>query len=151
MKRVLVALLFLGLPAAVPAGDGVVRKPSRFTVETTLARLEKIVTEKGFSVVARVDHAAGAARVGKTLAPSQVLIFGNPEVGTAIMEVAPGAALDLPIRVAAWEDSAGQVWLTYNAPSWLSRRHDVRERDEVIKRMRGALKKFTDAAVSAGE
>ena len=109
-------------------------------------KLEAIVKEKGFTVFARIDHAAGAAKVGKSLRPTQLLIFGNPQVGTALISSNQSAGLDLPIRVVAWEDASGQVWLGYTAPAALAGRHGITDRDPVIEKMTGALGKLTDAA-----
>ena len=117
-------------------------------IYTTLDRLEKIVRGKGFTVFARVDHAAGAAKVGLTLRPTQLLIFGNPKVGTQLMSSSQSMGLDLPIRVVAWEDEQGKVWLGYNAPAWMAGRHGVADREPVVKKMTGALGKLTDAATA---
>ena len=94
----------------------------------------------------RIDHAAGAQKVGKQLRPTQLLIFGNPKVGTELMSSQQSAGIDLPIRVAAWEDASGQVWIGYTAPAALASRHAIGDRDPVVAKMTGALGKLTDAA-----
>ena len=114
----------------------------------TLDKLQGIVKSKGFTVFARIDHAASAKHTGQTLRPTQLLIFGNPKIGTALILSRQSAALDLPIRVAAWEDKAGQVWIAYHAPNWLAERHGITDRDAVIKKMTGALAKLTSAAAN---
>ena len=141
------ALLTLG-PDGSNAGEqkGVVTKRSAHTVQATLDKLEKIVTDKGFTVFARVDHAAGAAKVGQALRPTQTLIFGNPKVGTKIMNANQAASLDLPIKVAAWEDADGTVWVSYNDPAWLVGRHGIGNLQPVVDKMTGALGKLTDGA-----
>lgn len=150
MSRLIAVLLMLvALPAAADSMSpdaGLVTKKSAHPVGATLDRLEAIVREKGFTVFARIDHAAGAAKVGKELRPTQLLIFGNPKVGTALMSSSQSAGLDLPIRVAAWEDAQGQVWLGYTAPAALAARHGIRDRDPVVEKMTGALDKLTGAA-----
>lgn len=151
VRNVLLLILLFPLCAVAQGGGGIVKKPSRFSVETTLDRLESAVKQKGFTVFARIDHAAGAAKIGKTLRPTQLLIFGNPKVGTALMSSRQSVGLDLPIRVVAWEDSTGQVWLAYNAPSYLEERYRIADRQAVIGKMTGALKNLTDGAVSAGD
>jgi len=129
------------------SGDaGLVLKRSSHSVEMTLDKLETIVKDKGFTVFARIDHAAGAATIGQSLRPTQLLIFGNPKVGTALMRSGQSAAIDLPIRVAAWEDANGQVWIGYGDPADLAQRHGILDRDAVIQKMTGALKGLTDAA-----
>ena len=151
MRNVLLLIVLFPLCAFAQGGDGIVTKPSRFSVETTLDRLESAVKQKGFTVFARINHAAGAAKIGKQLRPTELLIFGNPKVGTALMSSRQSAGLDLPIRVVAWEDSTGQVWLAYSAPRYLEERYRIPDRQAVIGKMTGALKNLTDGAVSAGE
>ena len=79
----------------------------------------------GLNIFARIDHAAGAQKVGKTLRPTEVLIFGNPQGGTPLMECAQSAGIDLPLKALAWEDAQGQAWLGYNDPAWLAKRHEA--------------------------
>ena len=146
-----VALFLLSVFALPVTADGMqdhglVVKKSTHSVAATLDKLEGIVKSKGFTVFARIDHAAGADKVGQTMRPTAVLLFGNPKIGTALMLSRQSAALDLPIRVAAWEDDSGQVWIAYNAPDWLAARHGITDRDAVIKKMTGALGKLTGAA-----
>ncbi|MFP4161647.1 MAG: DUF302 domain-containing protein [Ectothiorhodospira sp.] len=88
-------------------------------------RLESVVEERGLKVFARIDHAAGASRVGKSLPPTEVLIFGNPQGGTPFMECAQSVGIDLPLKALVWEDASSQVWLGYNDPAFLARRHGV--------------------------
>lgn len=111
-------------------------------------KLESIVKSKGFTVFARIDHCAGASKVDQQLRPTQVLLFGNPKIGTALMLSDQRAGLDLPIRVVAWQDEKGQVWIAYNAPQWLANRHGIDNQAKVIEKMTGALDKLTSAAVN---
>ena len=146
----LILLCVLALPAAADDAldRGVVVKKSTHSVAATLDKLEGIVKSKGFTVFARIDHAAGASKVDKQLRPTQVLLFGNPKIGTALMLSDQRAGLDLPIRVAAWQDEKGQVWIAYNAPQWLANRHGINNRAKVIGKMTGALDKLTSAAAN---
>ena len=146
VRLALAGALVLTTANAALADEEIVVKRSAHSVQATLDKLEGIVSEKGFGVVARVDHAAAAAKAGEQLRPTQVLIFGNPKVGTALMKSNQRIGLDLPIRVVAWEDEAGAVWVAYHAPKALVVGHDIGNRAEVVKRMTGALGKFTDAA-----
>lgn len=132
---------------AIPQNGMVVSKSAN-SVGATLDRLEAIVKDKGFTVFARIDHAAGALETGQSLRPTQLLIFGNPKVGTALMSSRQSAGLDLPIRVAAWQDADGQVWIGYDAPAHLAERHGIEDRDEVVKTMTGALANLTSAAAA---
>jgi len=149
MKQLAIGLIPLVLAGVALAEEPLVVKPSENSVDVTLDRLEAIVAEKGFRVVARVDHAAAADEVGEPLRPTQVLIFGNPAVGTALMQSRQRVALDLPVRVAAWEDAEGQVWMGYTDPEQLAARYGIGDRDAVIEKMTGALGAFTTAAGSA--
>ena len=118
-------LLTLAALAATPAlaADGLVAVKSPHTAAETMTRLEAQVKQRGLNVFARIDHAAGAAKVGKTLRPTELLIFGNPQGGTPLMECAQGAGIDLPLKALVWEDAQAQVWLGYNDPAWLAQRH----------------------------
>jgi uncharacterized protein (DUF302 family) len=111
------------------SGDGIISKPSKFSVPETLDRLEAILRSKGITVFARVDHSGEAEKVGMKMPPTQVLIFGNPKGGTPLMLAAPTSAIDLPIKALAWQDSDGSVWLSYNDPQYLKRRFGVNDDD----------------------
>ena len=146
MTRSMWAIALSLVLAAAGAADGVIIKPSTNSVGASLDKLEALVKKKGFTVFARVDHSAGAQRVGQELRPTQLLIFGNPKVGTALMTKGQSIALDLPIRVAAWEDAQGAVWLAYNDPAWLVRRYEISDADPVAAKMSQALANLTDTA-----
>ena len=121
MRNVFLFLLCLALPAF--AADGLVAVESTRGPKDTMDRLESLVKERGLNVFARIDHAAGAAKIGKTLRPTEVLIFGNPQGGTPLMECAQSAGIDLPLKALVWQDEAGRVWIGYNDPAYLAARH----------------------------
>jgi uncharacterized protein (DUF302 family) len=102
---------------------GMIDVPSPYSVPETLARLESILKERGVTVFARVDHSGEAEKAGLKMRPTQLLIFGSPKAGTPLMVATPRAAIDLPLKVLAWEDESGKVWLSYNAPEYLQQRH----------------------------
>jgi uncharacterized protein (DUF302 family) len=106
--------------------DGLVTVACHHSVKEAIDRLEAALRAKGVTVFARVDHAAGAASVDLKLRPTEVLIFGNPKAGTPLMQANQTIGLDLPLKILAWEDAEGKVWLTYNDPDWLARRHRLR-------------------------
>lgn len=110
---------------AAVAADGLVTLKSPYDAKDTMNRLEDIVKQRGLNVFARIDHAAGAARIGKALRPTEVLIFGNPQGGTPFMECAQSVGIDLPLKALVWEDAQGQVWLGHNDPAWTAQRHGV--------------------------
>jgi uncharacterized protein (DUF302 family) len=121
-------LLVLGLllPLAAPAADnGIVSRPSPYSVAQTLDRLEAVLRAKAIIVFARIDHSGEAQKVGMSMRPTQLLIFGNPRLGTALMNAAPSLAIDLPLKALAWEDANGQVWVSFNSPAYLERRHGL--------------------------
>jgi uncharacterized protein (DUF302 family) len=141
----LVGLLLTAVPAA--AVDGMIVVESTHPPRETMDRLEQTVQEKGMKVFARIDHAAGAAKVGKTLRPTELLIFGNPQGGTPFMECAQTAGIDLPLKALVWEDANGNVWLGYNDPAFLAQRHAVAD-CPVVENMRKALAGFAQAATA---
>jgi uncharacterized protein (DUF302 family) len=105
--------------------DGLITLASPRSPKDTMDKLEATVKERGFAVVARVDHAAGATRVGKTLRPTELIIFGNPAGGTPLMECAQSAGIDLPLKALVWADAAGKTQLGYIDPSVIAKRHAV--------------------------
>jgi len=147
LASILIAAGLLLIPAAARAADGVVVKKSNHSVSETIDRLEAILTGKGLTVFARIDHAAGAGKAGLDLSPTVLLIFGNPKLGTPLMQAAPTVAIDLPQKALAYKDAAGDVYLLYNDPAYLAARHGIVGRDAVLTKIAGALHKFTDAAV----
>lgn len=147
MKRFLTALaLTVVATSAAASEDDIIRVRAGADVPVTMDRLEAAVTGAGATVFARVDHAGGAARVDLKLAPSQLLIFGNPRMGTAAMQDDPRAGLFLPLRVLVYEDATGQVWLAYQDPEDMLDDLAMFDDAPYIKMMNGALAKFTAAA-----
>ncbi|HHO68878.1 MAG TPA: DUF302 domain-containing protein [Gammaproteobacteria bacterium] len=145
MKRIVMVILLLGLGPAWGA-EGLLQVKSPHGVSETLDRFEQAVRNKGMTVFTRIDHAAGAARVGKVLRPTELLIFGNPNIGTLLMQSNQTAAIDLPMKALAWKDAQGQVWLAWNDPAWIARRHGISDRDAVVAKMQKALRAFGVAA-----
>jgi len=105
--------------------DGLVTRASQNSARETIDRLEAAVKAKGLTVFARIDHAGGAAAVGLPLRPTELLIFGNANGGTPLMQAAQSIGIDLPLKALAWEDAAGKTWLSYNDPAWLAERHGI--------------------------
>lgn len=138
----------LAVASVTLAADGVVNVKSSHTVEQTANRLESILKQKGMTVFGRVDHRAGAQKVGKTLRPTELLIFGNPKVGTPLMLCQQTIGLDLPQKALVWEDGQGMVWLSYNDPAYLAQRHDLKGCEDVLRKVAGALNNFAKAATT---
>lgn len=105
--------------------EGLVTVKSAFPVKETVDRLVHQVESKGLTVFGRIDHAANAVTAGLKLRPTEVLIFGNAKGGTPLMQAAQAIGIDLPLKALAWEDAAGQTWLGYNDPVWLTARHSI--------------------------
>ena len=148
MKRLLLVVCLALLPISAGAEDGLVRKQSANDVKTTIDRLESILRKRGIGIVARVDHAANATRAGLKLRPTELLLFGNPKLGTPVMQASQTAAIDLPMKVVAFEGEDGKVWAIYNKPSHIAARHGANGADRQIDMMTGALDKLTEFAVS---
>ena len=117
------AMILAGCASMGDSGDGMVRVKSPHSPADTVSRLEAQVRQRNLAVVARVDHAAGAARVNQTLRPTEVIIFGNPQAGTPLMLCSQVVGIDLPMKALVWVDAQQQTWLGYNDPVWLVRRH----------------------------
>lgn len=98
---------------------------SSYSVKETIDRLSSIVESKGITVFVRIDHSENARKHGLDLRPTELIIFGNPNVGTGIMQDNQTSGIDLPMRALAWQDEAGSVWLTYNDVKWLADRHNL--------------------------
>jgi uncharacterized protein (DUF302 family) len=119
--------------------DGLTTIASSFGPKETMDRLEAEIRAQRMTVFARIDHAAGAAEVGLTLAPTELIIFGNARGGTPLMQSVQTVGIDLPLKVLVWQDTAGKTWLSYNEPSWIARRHSVANAEQVVSKMAGAL------------
>jgi len=104
-------------------------------------RLENLLKQKGMTIFARIDHAAGAAKIGQSLRPTEVLIFGNPQGGTPFMACEQTVGIDLPLKALVWQDAQGQVWLGYNDPEFLAQRHGAVQ-CPVVQKLKKALAGF---------
>jgi len=143
------ALFFILLFAiAVPAlaSEGLITVESASDVSQTADKLEAILKTKGMKIFARIDHAAGAASIGEQLRPTELLIFGNPKIGSKLMKCNQAAAIDLPIKALIYQDADGKTQLSYNDPAWLRERHSLNDCQAVLDKMSGALHNFAKAA-----
>ena len=125
LRHLLTVLALMSAPIVTQAADGLIAVKSPYSAKETMNRLEEVVKQKGLNVFARIDHAAGAAKIGKTLRPTELLIFGNPQGGTPLMECAQTMGIDLPLKALVWEDASAQVWLGYNDITFIAKRHEV--------------------------
>jgi uncharacterized protein (DUF302 family) len=115
----------------VNANNGIITQPSPYSVSETIDRLVAILQAKGITIFARIDQQAEAERVGLSMRPTQLLLFGNPQAGTPLMVAEPTIALDLPLKILAWEATDGKVWLSYSDPNYLKQRFCLP--DELVK------------------
>ena len=145
-KLVGIVVFYILVQATVLAGDGLTSVKSNHDVATTADKLVAALEGKGMTIFARIDHAAGAKKVEMSLAPTELVIFGNPKVGTALMNCGHGVAIDLPLKALVWEDGDGQTWLGYNDPAYLAGRHGLKGCDEVLGKVEKALGGFAKAA-----
>ncbi len=104
---------------------GIIDVPSNDSVDQTVDALTKILAAKGVTLFALIDHSGEAAKVGMTMPPTKLLIFGSPKAGTPIMLAAPSSAIDLPLKILVREDTGGKVWVSYNSPTYLQQRHHL--------------------------
>ena len=143
--RYTIAVLIL-MTSLAYADNGLINVKSAHDTKTTADRLENTLKQKGMTVFARIDHAAGAQKVGQKLRPTELIVFGNPKVGTPLMQCRQSTAIDLPQKALIWEDEKGQVWLSYNDPNYLVERHGITGCADVIKKIETALSNFAKAA-----
>ncbi len=128
------------------AADGMIAVKSAHGVKETLDRFESAAKGKGLNIFLRVDHAAGAKKIGKELRPTELLVFGNPQGGTPLMTCAQTTGIDLPLKALAWQDASGQVWLGYNDPQFIVRRHEGKDCGPVLQNLAKALGGLAQAA-----
>jgi uncharacterized protein (DUF302 family) len=135
------------LIATLASASPFASKTSPHDVATTMDRLVAAVEGAGATVAARIDHAASAAKAGMEMAPNQVLIFGNPKLGTPMMQSAPSIGLDLPLKVQVYQDADGTVRVIYRKMDGLAAEHGADSPS--LAKAAGALNKFTDKAIAA--
>jgi uncharacterized protein (DUF302 family) len=129
--------------------EGLTTVASSVGAKETADRLAAAATAKGLTVFARVDHAAGAAAAGLPLRATELLVFGNAKGGTPLMQAAQTLGIDLPLKALVYEDAAGKIWLAYNDPAWLARRHGLgQEVEPTVKALTAALAALATAATA---
>ena len=130
--------------------EGLTSIQSSFGPKATMDRLDAEIRAKGLNVFARIDHAAGAAAVGLTLRPTELIIFGNARGGTPLMQSAQTVGIDLPLKALVWQDAVGKTWLSYNEPSWIAQRHGVAGVESTINKMTDLLSAIAREAARSG-
>ncbi len=144
-SRTIIGVILVSLSCLATASD-LVRKQSQGSVQETMDKLEAIVSGKGLTIFNRIDHKANATAAGMEMPAAQVLIFGNPKMGTAIMKQDISAGLDLPLRVLVYEDGEGKTWVSYHNPAALKDVYGL-EGNAAVDKATGAINKLTDGAL----
>jgi uncharacterized protein (DUF302 family) len=117
---------------AIQAGEnGIIDVPSNHSVDEIVEKLKSILAAKDVKLFAVIDHCGEASKAGMKMPPTKLLIFGSPKAGTPLMLATPSIALDLPLKILVWQDSAGKARISYNSPKYLKDRHHVP--DELLK------------------
>ncbi len=119
---------------------------SHFSVTETADRFSQQVQEKGLTLFSRVDHSANAKEIDQELPPTQVIVFGNPLVGTKLMKSAPTVAIDLPQKALIWQDESGQTQIAYNNPYYLKHQHNIEGCDEILEKVSTLLAALSNAS-----
>jgi uncharacterized protein (DUF302 family) len=148
MRLLLLAITMMTLSVPALATDGMVNLPSQYSVRITADRLVNLLEKKGMTVFSRSDHAAGAQKIGLSLRPTTLVIFGNPKIGSLLMQCRQSTAIDLPQKALIWQDAQAKVWLSYNDPAYLKKRHQIKGCDKALQKITGALGKFAHGATS---
>ncbi len=142
----LIGILLVTMTTPAFSGDGLVTRRCSADVEKTVEKLVSVLESEGMIVFRVIDHADGARKVGKSLKPTVLVIFGNPKVGTPLMRCSRTVAIDLPQKALIWEDESGKVWLAYNDPYFIAKRHGIEGCESTLKKIENALRKFSQAA-----
>ena len=130
------------------AAEGLIKKPSAHSVDETVSRVKVLLEKKGIRVFAHVNHQQNAQTVPLELAKVQLLVFGNPKLGTPLMQSNPTVGIDLPMKILVWENTAGKVWIAYNDPAYLAQRHGIMNREDIVKKMSTALNNIVTVATT---
>lgn len=128
--------------------NGLITISSPNDVAQKCDRLESIIKEKGLTLFARIDHSANAVNAELELNPTQVIIFGNPKVGTPLMQCSATAAIDLPQKILVYQDANNQTQIVYNDPKYLQQRHNIIGCDPVLEKISEVLKTITNEAIN---
>ena len=147
MKKTIFAalsVLFIAVPAM--AADGIINVQSESNVKETADRMEQLLAKKGMTIFKRVNHSASASKVGIELRDTELIMFGNPKVGSPLIKCQQSVAIDLPQKALIWEDDKNKVWISYNDPRYLQKRHSIAGCEEVIDKIEKALGNIVKSA-----
>ena len=105
------------------AVDGLRMLPTQHSVADVLRRVESLARARGLTIFARIDFSGDAERSGLALRPTGLVVLGNPRGGTPLIAATPTVAIDLPLKILAWQDAEGKTWVAYNEAEYLQARH----------------------------
>ena len=128
--------------------EGLTSIQSGFGPKATMDRLDAEINAREMIVFARIDHAAGAAEVGLTLRPTELIIFGNARGGTPLMQSVQTVGIDLPLKFLVWQDAQGKTWISYNEPGWIAQRHGIADAQAVVNKMADLLSAISRKAAA---
>jgi uncharacterized protein (DUF302 family) len=146
MKKIITGILLTLGAMSLQASNGIVNVLSPFSVEQTTSNLEFLLEKKGMTLFNKVEHSKAANKVGIELKDTQLLIFGNPNIGSKLMECKQSVAIDLPQKFLIWQDDEGDVFISYNSPQYLKERHKIEGCDAILTKVEKALAGITKAA-----
>ena len=148
MKKILLVIFTIVFANSALATESIISVESNYSVKVTADRFEEILKSKGLTIFDRINHSQNASIVNLELAPTEVIIFGNPKVGTPLMQCSKTVAIDLPQKALFWKDSEGKVFLSYNNPQYLKERHNISGCESDMNKISGVLGKLSKAATS---
>lgn len=149
LTLILATFVFIGPLQAQPKVDGLIILSSPHSATATMDRLETALRKRDIANM-RWSHHTKAAEVDIALRPTELMLFGNPALGSHLFTSRQSAGIDLPLKAVAWEDAGGRVWFAYNDPSWIADRHGIDDRTEVLERMTGVLQMLSNIATGEG-
>ena len=144
----LIVILIVGSETFANDSKGIIKIKSSYDVTETVNRLETSLKNKGMTIFTRIDHSSGAQKAGLQIPPTELIIFGKPKIGTRLILQSPTAALDLPQKALVFEDTHGQVWLAYNDPVYIARRHNIKSCLKIIHKITNALEQHAISATN---
>ncbi|MGM0601424.1 MAG: DUF302 domain-containing protein [Candidatus Rifleibacteriota bacterium] len=147
-KSISVVLMVLLITVSAYAADCMVDVKSSFGVKETGDRLEKVMKDKGMTIFNRIKHSEAAKSIGVEFRETELIIFGNPKVGSPLMKCQQSVAIDLPQKALVWKDSEGNTWISYNNPRYLEKRHNISGCEELISKIEKVLAAIARAATT---
>jgi uncharacterized protein (DUF302 family) len=147
-KRITLIILINLVPSLGYSIESLISVESKYSVKETADRFESIINDKGLTLFARIDHHKNASDVNLEVRPTEVILFGNPKVGTPLMQCSQQVAIDLPQKVLVFKDLENRVWISYNNPEFIRERHNIKGCEKVLNKISNVLSKLTKAAAS---